>query len=582
MKKSMLTILSLFVLFLIPMLFGGCGGGGEGDVVAVVDGDEIYTEDLDDFIGRSRKTYDSFDEELEARKAMVDTLVIYQLLIQEAYKHNIDESEEINRIVLANKDRFLLDVLYQRRVSDLVDITDADVKDYYAKLEFKVKASHILLPREDTALMIIDSLKNGGNFEQLAVKYSIDPSAKTNQGDLGYFVWGQMDNTFSENVFKLNPGEISEPFETRFGWHIVKMVDRGPNELRGTYEEMAPQIRSAVENYERTQKLETYKEELRGKYTVRVDTVTCDYLIHKRSVLYPPSLLESLPKNDFDVTQLDRDEKDLILATWEKGQMTVGQYLARITQMRVQRQAPDFDDYDGLAYFIFQMNFMDILSVEARNIGLEDDPLFKKKIKKFKELAMADVMQNDSIQYPSEPDEGQMRQYYEDNPDKYTVPEKIHVYEIMVSDYQLAKTIALKTKSLAEFKIKAAQYTERAGKKQSSGDMGYIEERVFPRLFKVAQKTDVGDVGGPISMGGQTAVIYVADKKPEEVRDFLMVKDQIMGTLEKELQRDSFVKWVENKKSEVSIKIYENSIRASIEKEQYEKAPAVPADSAIG
>jgi len=569
MKKSVLMILSLWVFFILPLLIGGCGSGGGDTVLAVVNGDKIYTRDLDDYIARNRKTFRSFDEELAARQTILDTLVIQQLLIQEAYKLNIDESEEINRIVLANKDKFLLDILYQRKVADQVNVTDADVKDYYAKLENKVRASHILVPREDTARMLIDSLRNGGNFENLAVNYSIDPTAKTNQGDLGYFVWGQMDNTFAENVFKLNPGEISEPFQTKFGWHIVKMVDRAPNELRGSYEEMAGQIRTAVENYQRSKRLEEYKNELQAKYTVRVDTVTCDYLLHKRSLLYPPSLLASLPKNDFDITQLDRDEKELVLATWEKGQMTVGQYLARIAQLRIQRQAPDFDDYEGLAYFIFQMNFMDILSVEARNIGLEDDPDYKENIRKFKELAMADVMQNDSLQYPGEPDEGEMRQYYDDNQDEFKVPEKIHVYEVMFNDYSLAKTYALKTKTLSKFKSLASQYTERTGKKQTSGDLGYIEEKTYPQLFKLAKETENGKVAGPVAVGSKQSIIYVADKKPEQIKDFLMVKADIKDILEKKMRKDGFAEWVKNKEADSDIKIYENNIRAGIDQAQY-------------
>ncbi len=562
-------MLPILILFILPLLIGGCGNGGGDTVLAVVDGDKILAEDLDDYIRSRRKTFTSFDEELEARKAILDTLVIQQLLIQEAYRLNIDESEEINRIVLANKDQFLLDILYQRKVGDQVNVTDADVKDYYAKLEHKVQASHILVHQEDTAWMLINSLKNGGNFENLAVNYSVDPTAKTNQGDLGYFIWGQMDNTFSENAFKLNPGEISEPFETKFGWHIVKMVDRAPNELRGPFNQMSDQIRTLVENYQRAKKLDAYKDELQDKYIVRVDTITCDYLIHKRSSLYPPSLLAALPKNDFDIAQLDRDEKELVLATWEKGQITVGQYLARIAQMRAQKQAPDFDDYEGLAYFIFQMNFMDILSVEARNIGLEDDPEFKQNIRKFKELAMADVMQNDSLQYPVDPDEGEMRQYYEDNQDKFKVPEKIHLYEIMFSDYSLAKTYALKTKSLSKFKALASEFTERTGKRKSGGDLGYVEERIYPRLFKVAKDMEIGRVSGPIKVGSKHSIIYVADKKLEQTKDFLMVKSEIKETLERKMSVDGFAEWVENKKADVNIKINENHIRAGIDRAQY-------------
>jgi parvulin-like peptidyl-prolyl isomerase len=523
---------------------------------------------VDEYIIRGRKTFGSFEEELAGRKDLLDTLIVQQLLIQEAYRMNIDESEEINRIVLANRDKFLLDILYKRIVLDYVNVTDDDIKDFYAKLEDKVKASHILLFNQDTALMIIDSLKNGANFENLAVNFSIDPSAKTNQGDLGYFVWGQMDDVFSENVFKMEPGEISEPFETRFGWHIVKMVDRAPNELRGTYDNMSDQIKRSLENALKIAKLDEYKNQLQEKYIVRVDTITCEYLMHKRANLYPPSLLKSLPKNDFDVAQLDRDEKELILANWAQGQITVGQYLARIKQYSNQR-APNFDDYEGLSNYIFQMNFMDILSVEARNIGLEDDAEYKKRIRKFRELAMADVMQNDSLQYPDEPDEGEMRQYYEDHPDEFIIPEKIHIYEIMFSSHNLAKTYALKVKSLGKFKTLAMEHTERVGKRKSGGDLGYIEERYYPMLFKSAKETNVGKVAGPINNKGKYSIIYIADKKPEQIKEFLMAKQDIMDTLEKQGHREAFEKWVENRKAEVNIKINENNIRAGIDKDKY-------------
>jgi len=567
MKKQMLSILALSVIFITPLFFPGCGSDDD-PVLAVVGGDKIYAEDLNEYIDRYQKTFKTFEEELEGRKDLLDTLIIQQLLIQEAYRMNIDESEEINRIVLANKDKFLLDILYKRIVIDQVNVTDDDVKDFYAKLEKKVKASHILVYSKDTAMLLIDSLKNGANFENLAVNFSVDPSAKTNQGNLGYFVYGQMDNVFSENVFKMEPGEISEPFETRFGWHIVKMIESAPNELRGPLDKMYDQIKVSIENAMKSAKLDEYRKQLQEKYIVRVDTTTCEYLMHKRTSLYPPSLLNSLPKNDFDVTQLDRDEKELILANWEQGQISLGQYLARIKQYGTQR-APNFDDYEGLANYIFQMNMMEILSVEARNIGLEDDAEYKRRIRKFRELAMADVMQNDSLQHPDKPDEGKLRQYYEDHPEEFVTPEKIHVYEIMFNSHNLAKTYALKVKSLDKFKSLATEHTERAGKRKSGGDLGYIEKRYYPLLFKAAKETAVGNVAGPINNKGKYSIIYVADKKPEQRKEFLMVKQNIMDTLEKLNRSEAFKKWVEKRKTEVSIKINENNIRAGIDKDKY-------------
>ncbi|PKK83091.1 MAG: hypothetical protein CVT49_10280 [candidate division Zixibacteria bacterium HGW-Zixibacteria-1] len=581
MKKLTTCLFAFLSLAMAATMMTGCGSDDDL-VLAKVGGEKIYAADIDDIFQRNREVFASFDEELQWRKTILDSLIVQQLLIEEAYKKNIDESEEVNRIVLGNRDQFLLDILYLRQVSDKVSVTDEELKDFYAKLEYKVQASHILVDNGDTAKVIIDSLQAGSNFENLAVKYSRDPSAQRNRGDLGYFIWGQMDPVFQEQVFKMNPGETSEPFETKYGWHIVRMVDRAPNELRGTYEKMYDQLRASVEAQKRNARLEEYRAELMTKYPITVDTITCQYLLHKRASLYPPSILETLPKNDFDLNQLDRDEKELILANWDGGQMALGQYLVSAKKFRP-NQRPNFDEYNLLAEFIFNVNILDILSLEARRLGLEDDADYKRKLKKFKELAMADVMENDSLPLASETDEGEMLQYYEDNPAEFSIPGKIHLYEVMFNDYQMAKTYAGKVGTLTKFKALASQYTERAGKRTDGGDLGWVDERMYPRLYKAAELADVGDVLGPIPVSGKQSIIYVAEKKPTELQDFGAVKQTIKDKLNKLRRSQSFEEWVGKQKESASIKIYENNIRASINKIKYSDTETkTGADSTIG
>jgi len=61
------------------------------------------------------------------------------MLVQAAYEKNIDKLEELNRVVLANKDKFLLDVLYKNHITDKAVVTDAELKDFYDKLAYKVR-----------------------------------------------------------------------------------------------------------------------------------------------------------------------------------------------------------------------------------------------------------------------------------------------------------------------------------------------------------------------------------------------------------------------------------------------------------
>lgn len=85
----------------------------------------------------------------------------------------------------------------------------------------KIRASHILVEKQSQALKVLEELKAGGDFRELARKYSTCPSGKRG-GDLGQFGRGQMVREFEQAAFALKPGEVSEPVKTQFGYHVIK------------------------------------------------------------------------------------------------------------------------------------------------------------------------------------------------------------------------------------------------------------------------------------------------------------------------------------------------------------------------
>ncbi len=86
----------------------------------------------------------------------------------------------------------------------------------------KIKCSHILVKKQSEAIAILDRLKNGESFANLARELSIDRGSGKKGGDLGLFGRGVMVKTFEDAAFKLTKGEISEPVRTEFGYHIIK------------------------------------------------------------------------------------------------------------------------------------------------------------------------------------------------------------------------------------------------------------------------------------------------------------------------------------------------------------------------
>lgn len=86
----------------------------------------------------------------------------------------------------------------------------------------KIKCSHILVEKQSQALAILERLKKGEKFAELAKELSLDSGSGKRGGDLGYFGRGKMVKPFESAAFALTVGQVSEPIKTEFGYHIIK------------------------------------------------------------------------------------------------------------------------------------------------------------------------------------------------------------------------------------------------------------------------------------------------------------------------------------------------------------------------
>lgn len=129
-------------------------------------------------------------------------------------------------------------------------VTEAALQAAYDKTYADAKpteefhAAHILVKTEDEAKDLISKLDEGADFADLAKEFSTGPSGP-NGGDLGWFGPGMMVKPFEDAVLALEPGAVSAPVETQFGWHVVKLNEKrmkGAPPLDEVREELAAQI----------------------------------------------------------------------------------------------------------------------------------------------------------------------------------------------------------------------------------------------------------------------------------------------------------------------------------------------------
>lgn len=211
----------------------------------------------------------------QGRKMIIDDVISMRLYALEGESKKLDEAPEF-KAALENTRRAMLAQSAMREMIKDLKVTDDDAKKFYDSNASmftqpeRIHARHILVKpeSEDVTAQIISELKAGVSFDVLARKYSIDPGSASRGGDLGEFPKGVMVPEFEEAAFALkNPGDISQPVKSQFGWHIIKLEAKIPASA-APFEQVKPQIMQELQNQKTQELLKTHSDELEKVYKV--------------------------------------------------------------------------------------------------------------------------------------------------------------------------------------------------------------------------------------------------------------------------------------------------------------------------
>src|SRR6195952_1942448 len=216
-------------------------------VLAKVNGAEIRQSDValaEEELGPSLAQMDPATKKDNVLSFLIDMKIVSKA----AEDKKVENSEEFKKRLAFTRNRLLMDTLLA--TEGKAATTDDAMKKVYQDAskqisgEQEVHARHILVESEDEAKAIAEELKKGADFAELAKKKSKDPGA-SDGGDLGFFTKDQMVPEFSNVAFTLEPGKISDPVKTQFGWHVIK-VEEKRNRKAPDFDQVKAQIETYV------------------------------------------------------------------------------------------------------------------------------------------------------------------------------------------------------------------------------------------------------------------------------------------------------------------------------------------------
>ena len=247
-------------------------------VLAKVADREIREKDIDQVIRMMGPQGAMMYDNPQGRRAVLDELVSIHLFALKGAEEKLDQTPEFKTAVETFRNQSLARAAIDASLKD-VTVSDEEAKKFYDEHpdQFtqpeRVHVRHVLISDDvtsaDAIAKIQADLKAGVSFDEVAKSRSLCPSAAQG-GDLGEVSKGQMVPEFEAAAFALkNPGDLSEPVKTQFGWHIIRLEGRTPSSVE-PFDTVKPQLVQYLTNEKKGEAFKNAVEGLKKTYKVEM------------------------------------------------------------------------------------------------------------------------------------------------------------------------------------------------------------------------------------------------------------------------------------------------------------------------
>jgi peptidyl-prolyl cis-trans isomerase C len=225
--------------------------GAEEGVVAMVNGSPIRQDMLELWLQRSATSSSTGQPGAgQRRRAVLEGLINRELMAQEAIRTGLDKNPDV-LLELEDQRRSVLAKAWTERWLQVRPIADEELRKAYqdrvlAAAPTEYRGRHILVATAAEALDVINELKAGADFAELAKKKSKDPSASYG-GELGWFSQNTIPAPIVDAVAVLKLGQFTpEPVQTKFGWHVVLLEESRTSNVP-SFEQAAPSLATQLQ-----------------------------------------------------------------------------------------------------------------------------------------------------------------------------------------------------------------------------------------------------------------------------------------------------------------------------------------------
>lgn len=552
----------ILIVFGCIFLVSGCTGSKlDEHTVAVVKNEKISTDDLI-LNYELMPGWASSKKGKEALAAHVDLLLQKKLFALEGRRQGFDRDPEVQRIVNWIKADELRKALYRDEIEAKIPISESDLKTAFQKENVQFQVRHLFARTEAEINALQKALDQGISWDELAQATFTDSNLAKSGGALGWIGVGQMDPVIEDTIFALPAGRISQPVRSRYGFHLIQVLNTRQNIFMAeeNFQSQKERLFNQLRRREEKKRADAFIKTFMAEKDVKMINQSFDHLVAKiRDNVIDTRDLGQLNLPQIKDGELDNLSQGLenrlndVLITFKGGEWTIGDFLEKLYQIppaRRPRVTSPIKFRDDLGIMIRN----EFLTQEARRRGLDNDPLVQKEVKHWQDEYTFSRLWQD-IEATISISDSQAQTFFERHRARYWLPDQIRVSEILVKTRSQAQKIIRALNQGVDFSELAQKYSLRKSAAERGGDLGWITPDQLGNISEVALKMPPGEISAPIQVEGGFAVIQVTDRQQQRDKTFAEARDQVIADARREQRGVVYNQWVAKLKQSTHFEI---------------------------
>jgi len=545
-------------------LVAGCGKKKDEERVVANAGDLKIT--LADFYSAYNKISAPSRPDittLEGKRRFANDLINKEILLAEGKRlGGITDSATVAQLDKALQGS-IAGLLYRDEIEAKTDVLGKDVADLYEKRKTGIKASHILVEDIPTAAKIREEIVSGKiSFEDAAKKYSLDQSSKNKGGELPLIQWGRTVPTFQKIAFELEPGKLSDPIETEFGVHLIRVNERVAQKV-GTQEEMAPSLRQEVRRQKEQERMKEFVSQLEKNANLQWNEDGLKQLDELIAASVGKDI-DTIPAERQHIPDATEEQQKVVVATFSGKNWTIGDYVRSMQEVPPPNRPVTKLPRRGLQELIRTTQIdNELVIADAYAKGLDKNPEVKDKDTRIREQVIIETVHARFLQ-EADVTEEEAKALYDStmtaNPEALKIPERVNMKVLVAAKPEVVREGLRRIRSGEPEEKVILQLSEDLRTKGQGGETGLMARGSYaPQLEDVAFKRKPGSGwSDPVVTETGTGAVKVLAYEAPRVATFDEMKQPILQRLVQARGDKAFEEWLNKQRETLKIEIHDD------------------------